>query len=368
MALALVEGGTAPGFLKVGLYGDAGCGKTFTAAKLLAQFIAEYEPKRRIAFFDTENGAGFVRELVKKITGKYPLVVVATSFRELKEFLPLCAKEGHVALVDSITHPWQKLVDDAMEAKRARVAGAGGNPETARMAVYDWILPKALWKEGVLDPIKYLPMHLVYCGRTADVWEMVKDDTGKEELQKTGSRMGVEKNVAYEPNLLVEMRRVPNPAFGQPKAPTEHVRWLHEAAVVKDRADTMNGKAAVDPDIEFFRPHLDFLKGGGQAVPPSVKSEFGNGSGPNWETIKRERAGLLEAIQDDLVLAWPGQAAADKKQKIAALRYGFTDDVSWAALTDDEKRYPADGLRAGRARIQEYITKHQGADNAANSK
>ena len=60
----------APAFLKIGFFGDTGTGKTFTAAKVLSQFIAQYAKDSQLAMFDTEPSAGYIGPMVKKITGK----------------------------------------------------------------------------------------------------------------------------------------------------------------------------------------------------------------------------------------------------------------------------------------------------------
>ena len=42
-----------PAFLKLGFFGNTGTGKTYTAAKVLSQFIRDFEPGRQLAMFDT---------------------------------------------------------------------------------------------------------------------------------------------------------------------------------------------------------------------------------------------------------------------------------------------------------------------------
>ena len=56
----------SPSYFKCGFFGSTGTGKTFTAAKLMSQFIAEYCKGSQLAMFDTEPSAGFVAPMVKK--------------------------------------------------------------------------------------------------------------------------------------------------------------------------------------------------------------------------------------------------------------------------------------------------------------
>jgi len=203
------------------------------------------------------------------------------------------------------------LCEDFLAAKRSRVQGAGGNAQTTKLSLPDWGPIKEVWNKGFSDPFKFLPAHLCYLGRCGDDWQTVKDEEGNDQLQSTGTKMKAESQSAYEPSLLIEMVREPNPAYGQR---TSTNQWLHQARVVKDRTDRMPGKSCNDPDIEFFLPHIEFLIGGTHAAPTlNPPPTFEAGTGKNWDTIRRERQSILEEIKDDLVSAFPGQSAAEKK-------------------------------------------------------
>ncbi len=352
MSIALKES-KPPAYLKLAFYGRAGSGKTFTAAKVLSQFIKEYVPDLQLAFFDTEGGAGFISPMVQKITGKPLLSIAATSFAELKEFLELCSGK-YVGLIDSATHPWRTLCEDYLEAKRSRMKNAGGNPDLARLSLPDWGPIKEIWNKGFSDPFKFLPAHLCYCGRAGDVWETLKDEEGNDKIQSTGTKMKIETESAYEPSLLIEMLRVLNPAYSQKTSATQ---WLHRAEIVKDRAGLMNGQFADDPDIDFFRPHIEFLMNGVHDAPsPKPKATFSAGEGKNYTTIKRERQAILDEIKDDLTVALPGQTTAEKKAKIAFLRKAFGTS-SWTALAGDERSWTPNALQKGRDRLLALIKK-----------
>lgn len=353
MAIELKEA-KPPAFLKLAFYGTAGSGKTYTAAIVLSQFIKQYAPELQLAMFDTEGGAGFVKDVVLELTGKPLLAIAATSFAELREFLALCPGK-YVGLIDSATHPWRTLCEDYLAAKRSRVKSAGGNVETVRLVLNDWGPIKEIWNKGFSDPFKFLPAHLCYCGRAGDKWETLLNEEGKKELQSTGTKMKIESESAYEPSLLIEMVQEANPAYAAGKANTQ---WLHRAEVVKDRAGLLTGKAADDPDIEFFRPHIEFLRNGTHEAPdPNPEPIFNAGTGKNWETIKRERDALLAEIADDFVLAFPGQSAAAKQQRIAIARQAF--GVSSFAALQDEKRFPVGVLLENRDKLKTIISEIQ---------
>ena len=347
-----LKSATPPAFLKMAMYGYAGSGKTYTAAKVLAQFIREFAPDLQLAMYDTEGGAGYIGEMVKSLSGKPLLVIPATSFSELKDFVALCPGK-YVGLVDSVTHPWRTLCEDFLDAKRSRVANAGGNPQTTKLSGFDYGPIKEVWNRGFSDPFKFLPAHLCYLGRAGVEWETKVTEEGKEESSAKGTKMKAEGETAYEASLLIEMVREGNPAYAAGKSTTQ---WLHQAQVVKDRANRLTGQSSNDPDIEFFRPHIEFLLGGTHAAPTDHPPQtFEAGHGKNWETLKRERAAVLEEIKDDLVSHFPGQKAEEKKAKVDLLRRAFGTS-SWTALEGDEKTYPVETLVEGRQKMLVLIS------------
>ena len=333
----------APAYLKIGCFGHTGTGKTWTMAQLLSQFIAEYVPDSQLAMFDTEYGSGYVEPLVKRITGKPLLAIHAHSFSELLEFSALCRKNNYVALLDSATHVWRNLCTDFLDAKKSRVKAAGGNPGTTRLSLSDWGPIKDVWSK-FSNCVRYDPVHWGLCGREGDVWEQVADDEGKTELTKTGEKMKTETELGYEPSILVRMKLINDKAV---------------VYIKKERFGVIAGGAScVEPDIEFFRPHIELLNlGGQQSKPdPDAPSAFPkNEKGMNWETIKARREAILDEIKDDLILAYPGQDKDSKKGKIEALRHVFQTS-SWTGLEKDHKAYPVETLLAGRDALHAYLS------------
>lgn len=331
----------APAFFKAGFFGNTGTGKTYTAAKMLSQFIAEYAKESQLAMFDTEPSAGFIAPMVKKITGKELLAVNSRSFSDLMDFTQECIDKKYVALVDSITHPWRTLCSDYLEAKKSRVKSAGGRDDTVKLSLKDWGPLKEIWN-SFSERFVYSPIHFCICGREGDVWETVTDEEGNDELKKKGVKMKTENEFGYEPSLLVNMRFEFN---------------KHYAFVTKDRFDLLTGKQSEDkPDIEFFRPHISALNIGGKVNSKSEgKKIFNTGTGPNWETLRAQRAAILENIKDDLTLAYPGRTAEENKAKIEALRYAFSTSA-WSELENDEKKYPIEFLQKGREKLQKILS------------
>jgi hypothetical protein len=343
----ILKPATVPPYFKGGFFGATKSGKTFTVTKLMSQFISEYIKNGQLAMYDSEPSAGFVSGMVKKITGKELIVCNSRSFSDLMEFTEECIKQHYVALVDSITHPWRSLCDDYLEAKKSRVKGAGGNPSTTKLTLQDWNPIKSIWNKFT-ELFAYSPIHIVIVGREGDTWETVTNEEGNEEVKKTGVKMKTETECGYEPSLLVQMRH--SDLTGK------NVKTGHFALVVGDRFDALTGKISKNnPDIEFFKPHINLLNIGGKADEKSEgKKMFENQPGKNFETIKTERAGILENIKDDIMLKYPGMSTEDKQKRIEILRKVF-DTSSWTELEEGIEKFNAEILRNSRIKLNEIL-------------
>jgi len=345
-----------PTHIKWGFFGKPGSGKTFTAAKVLSQFVAKYAPDSQIAMLDTENGSGHIKNLVKKITGK-PLMVpsVVGTIGETFEFLDECKKRGWAAIIDSVTQPWARLSNDRLLWRKARIQAAHGNPDTAKMQIDDWMYVKSVWK-----PLTYRfvhdPVHILLLGREGIEWGIILDDEGNAKQGQTGIKMKTENEMGHEPNLLIQMRARQLDPTGK-----TNVNMVHEAVVWKDRSDTANmtGKIGANPDLAFFMPHIETLNlGGVRTEPGESEPTFANGGGPTWETIKARREAVLEKIKDDITEVMPGQTVAEKKSKVTVLRQAF-GDTSWAELEKDHHKWPVEALEDGRAKLRVILKEIQ---------
>ena len=329
-----------PAFLKIGFFGDTGSGKTFTAAKMLSQFIRDFCPEKRLAMFDTEPSAGYIKDMVKDITGKPLLAIHSRSFAALVEFANLCKTEGHVAWVDSITHPWRNLMADYLEAKKSRIVAAGGNGDRVNLTLKDWGPLKEMWNV-FSSKFAWDNVHWCIAGRQGDVWETVEDEEGESKTEKTGVKMKTETETGFEPSLLIQMRLTGN---------------KHQAFVVKDRFDAITGQLSENnPDIDFIMPHLLKLNLKGSGLVQNISDPvFKNIPGPNYETVKAQRAAILEEIEDDIMLMYPGMTGKEKQARTLLLRDVFGTS-SWIALKEDIKKHPIEFLTSGRMILLEKL-------------
>ena len=157
---------------------------------------------------------------------------------------------------------------------------------------------------------------------------MEKDqETGRKELVKTGIKMRVESNFGFEPSLLVEMEReqLPDGDGG--------FKIVHRATILGDRFAVLDAQSAVNPDFEFFLPHVQRLKPGSHSVVTMDKTETGADVEGNvgWDREKQARTILCEEIQGAIVSVIPGLSAEDKKRKADLLQKIF-GTRSWTAI------------------------------------
>lgn len=325
-------------YLKGGMFGFPGSGKTTTASMLaigIAKRLADGKP---VAFFDTETGSDF---LIPKFQaeGVELLVVKSTAFPDLlaagKEAEAACS----VLIVDSITHVWNDLNEAQLAAVNAGLKKKNRQPlrklEFQHMAEVKrtW----ATWTTFFLNS----RLHILVCGRAGYEWDFETNDDGKKELIKVGTKMKAESEFGFEPSLVIEMERVS-------KGNEAGSGWLHRAHILKDRTDTINGKA-----FDFQKPTKTYKAGDYAATFKPFESVFNalnigghhvaidttrtndgvfDESGDSEQTRRVKRVTIaLEEIQGALVALWPGQDAASKAMKMAAIETLF-HTRSWSKV------------------------------------
>jgi hypothetical protein len=330
-------------YLKLGIYGEAGSGKSFTA-HLIATGLAKYiKSAKPIGFVDTETGSDF-------LLGKFQaagLEVVRTKTRAFADLLVIMDEAEQacdVLIIDSITHFWNELIESYMKKN-----------ELKRLALKHWQPLKATWREFT-DRFVNSKVHVIVCGRSADKWEEVEDpNDGAKELKKVGTKMRTETEMGYEPSLLVEMETVQ-------LSPRAGGRLVHRAYVRKDRFDVINGAEIDNPTFESFLPHIERLNLGGEhkAIEPGRSSQdmFERTDIGEMKSVRREI--LAEKITNAIRELYPGQAEQDKIARIALMKEVFGTS-SW---TEISRLLPQESLEAGLAALESRLAggKGQGGD------
>lgn len=315
-------------FLKVGIYGEAGAGKTFTSSKMAIGLYHYLKSEKPIAFIDTETGSSFVLPLFEK--EKIKMVSMKTrAFVDLMDAVKEAEKNCSILIIDSITHFWTELME-AYQKKN----------NLTRLTLRDWMPIKKEWK-AFTDIYINSALHIIMCGRAGDVWGYVENEQGNMEMGKTGTKMATEKNTAFEPSLLLEMERIR-------KTNKIGASFSYRCWVLKDRTDTINGQHFDNPGFEEFIPHLQKINIGGEHFGVDTKkdsTEIFHPDKSNAEFFKQLDI-VLEEIEDEITARIPGRAAEDQERKIYLLKEVFGTS-SWTAV----KNLKLEELKKGKEEI-----------------
>jgi hypothetical protein len=311
-------------FAKVGLYGTAGSGKTRTAAEIAIGLHGAIGSKKPVVGFDTEPAFSFVLPLFQKAGIELLVADESRALVDLMKFMDEAEQASDIVIIDSITHVWR----DAQESYLARLNETRkryGKKPLPALEFQHWRPIKAAWADFT-DRFLSSKMHVIVCGRAGNVYEYQdKDDgTGKKELITTGTRMATEKELGYEPSLLIEM-----------VIERDNGRAINTAVVQKDRADTLNGHEIQMPDFEKLRPHFDALNIGGAHFESmerrDSKEMFPEADESGWDKEKQDRAIWAEEIAELMKKHFPSQSV-DDKQKRADLLEKIFGTRSWTAV------------------------------------
>lgn len=327
-------------YLKAGLLGFAGAGKSRTATEIAMGMVGMMremglrEAERPIMFFDTETGSDYLLGRIQGAGMKLE-TVKSRSFVDLKEGTKEAAERGAFLIIDSVTHVWREFCA-AYKKKKNRT----------KLEFQDWDTLKQEWNVFTELYIN-VPAHIALCGRAGYEYDMeANEETGKKELQKTGVKMKAEGEMGYEPSLLILMESEMN------MRTKVQYRVAH---VLKDRFGVLDGKELCDentfgPTFEMFVPHIKLLTLGGthMGVDASRNSAelFAHDGTTRWKHEQQQKAICLDEVKEEINRMIPGQGAADKTEKANALEHAF-GTRSWAKV----ESLGLDQLKVGRDRI-----------------
>lgn len=298
---------------KVGLYGDQGSGKSRTAAEIAIGICKTYKLEKPIGVFDTEPGWGsFLVPLIMKAGLPEPFVHdTSRAFTDLLAWTKEAREACSVLITDSITHVWRdlqisclnKINDDRREWNKRPLA---------KLEFQHWEPIKRQWSEFT-DLYLSSRVHFILCGRAGSIYEYQENDNGKKELITVGTKMATEKEMGYEPSLLIEMLK-----------DRENGKTINTGFVEKDRADKLNGKLIPFPDFKKLKPHFDMLDIGGEHFGSMQQRDsrqlFTETGEDNATAEMRRRDVAVDEIKEELLRHHGhGQDAATKAAKAATL-------------------------------------------------
>jgi hypothetical protein len=320
-------------FLKAGLFGFAGSGKTRTGTEL-AIGLCGLEGAKTAAFFDSEGGSDYVAPLFDK-AGVELLVHKGRAFKDLLAIIKECEQGGiKVLLIDSISHVWRDLMESYVKKFNRRNG----------LQFQDWGVIKAEWQQ-FSDAYLNSKIHIIMCGRAGFEYDYQENEnTGKKELIKAGTKMKVETELGFEPSLLIEMESIDVP--GSKKI-------INRAFIIKDRTDKMNGNVIDMPTFEHFMPVISFLNIGGEHAGVNTTNnsqEIFEDPDKSWHHEQKQREIALEELAALLVrLDLSGTSKEAQKDRLDALEFAF-NTVSKSAI----EAMRSTAIREGLVKIGEW--------------
>lgn len=364
--MTLVKASNTMAFAKVGIYGEAGSGKTYTAATIAIGLHRASKLTGPVAMFDTELAASYVAPLFAQAGIEFLVDQGNRSLSSVLKFFDEAeAAQASIVIVDSVSHIWKDVQESYLAKINDGRNKAGKNPVT-RLEFQDWAIVKSAW-EKFTDRYLTSHLHCFICGRAGSVYEYQKNDrTNKMELITTGTKMATEKNLSYEPSLLIEMDKRPGGSG-----------IVNVATVEKDRTARLMGKEIPFPDYEKLKAHFEFLNiGGGHAVllGDNSKGMFNDDGNDEWTAERRNRDIVLEEVKAVLALhGLDGTGTEAKKTRVVLLEqhFGTASATKMDSMSSEKLREGYTNLRValeGRAVVNlKAIAKPEAPTDASQS-
>jgi len=318
MTIKFIDAENEFAFLKAGIFGFSGSGKTRTATEIAIGLFKYANLKKPVGFLDTEIASDAVQRFFKE--NSIPLKVLKTrAFKDLLEGIDYAEKEFSVLIIDSLTHFWTELQEAFMKRNGS-----------SRIAMHQWRPIKKEWRQYV-DRFLLSKLHIIQCGRASYVYDYEKDESGVNQLVKTDVTMKAEGETEFEPPLVIEM--IQDIRMKDIKKRSES-DILHIAWVIKDRYHDLTGKSFIHPTFNDFLPHIQNINLNGKHIgyDPSSSSEtlFDSPSTSRYEEEKQKKI-CLEEIKDEIVSKFPNSDVISKEKKKQFVKDIF-GTTSWTAI------------------------------------
>ncbi len=332
-------------YAKIGLYGEAGSGKTYTAAKFAIGLHQHAQLDKPIAMFDTEPAAGYIIPLFEEAGIPFLVFDESRALKDLMVFMDEAEETCSIAIVDSITHVWRDAQESYLRKVNAKLREQGRRP-IYQLEFHHWRPIKAAWAEFT-DRFLSSRLHMIVCGRAGSIYSYQdKDDgSGKKELIQLGTKMAVEKEMGYEPSLLIEMVKQ-----------RDGGKIINTALVEKDRSDNLNGAAIPMPTFDSIIDHINVLDIGGEHhesmdARDSQEMFSGEEAGSTFDQEKQRRSVLCEEIIGEFVRYGIDGTGKDAKARRLELIEQVFGTRSWEKITNMRSNELADGLEGIRAAL-----------------
>lgn len=313
-------------FLKAGVFGFGGSGKSYTAMMLAIALVKEFKIKKPIAAIETEDGTDFTLKYAEA-EGIELLRIKTRSFSEMLEAAKEAESQCSVLLVDSISHIWRGLLTSKLESLNE------ARKKKGKWALNQLPMPaigelNMLWDNKWSDWYRASKIHIIVAGRAGFEWAEEEDDQGNDKLIKVGTKMKAQNEFSYEPAFMLEMIKHRN-------GDEAGDGWSHKAVVLKDKEGVICGKSfifkpssgpykkgdykvvwdAFSPSIKLLNIGGDHIGVGNQQKPSELFNEdTGDSELKEWQ---RRKDIALEEIKHSLDVVSPGRT--DQAKIVKAL-------------------------------------------------
>lgn len=326
-------------FLKIAAQGFAGSGKSYTLAQIAIGLHKRIGSTKPVVVFDTEESSKFLLPIFQR-AGIEAVSRRSRSLSDLRKTFDRVA-EGYsdILIIDSISHVWENFLE-AFKKQKGRT----------RLEFQDWGIIKPTWKQEFSDPYVRGPFHCLFTGRAGYEYATeVDEETHKRTIYKSGVKMKVDGETAYEPDILLHMDRFEDLLDDDPKKKQVY----RTATVLKSRSASLDGKVIQNPTYEHFAAEFDFILNGSRTdlkqSPEGNDAELIKKEDDKREYI-RQRDIELEKIKACFEIAGLGTSAGDKAVK-AAMAKRVLGTTSWTEV----EKFPPDKLRPAREELERMI-------------
>lgn len=317
-------------YLRMGAYGPAGGGKTRTATEVAIGLCRDLAGGKPIAFIDTEGGAvDWVRPIVEA-QGLELWGNKTRDFALLLDLLDAAEHEAGCIIVDSVSHFWDRVQDEFLEANPSR----GGY-----IGVADWKPIKRQFARFT-DRVLNIQTNIIVCGRLGGVYEERTNDRNKKEVVRVGDKMKAEGEFEHEPSLMVKMELV------EVRGKKGERGTINRATVLKDRSDSIQGLVIDYPTYASFEPVIRKLAPNGRhiALDESIATgKLFGAADPEEVRIRARKGELVDALSAAFDLAGIGGSTGDaKKRKAELCQVGFgtpSGKEAWKKCTIEDLEF-----------------------------
>lgn len=235
-------------FVKAGLGGMAGAGKSRTATDFVIGSYHDLGYTKPVMVIDNEKGSRFLIPQFKKANIRAILKETTSLDDVLTAFEFLRSGDVDYIFIDSLTKVWYRYCREYLEKNRKSF-----------MELQDWgkLLPK--WQETFSDAFVQAQGSIVFTGRGGFSYEKEEDTVDergkvkKGQFVKSGVKMKLAGETPFEPDLNIWMEQQ------QDIAADGTLSVWREAQVMKDRSGLIDGMVFKNPTYEDFRPFVRYL-------------------------------------------------------------------------------------------------------------